>query len=414
MISVDHALNKVINSVDILDDEDCAILNSIGQVLAEDIRADINVPQHDNSAMDGYALQSVDTRGASMQNVKLIRVIETVPAGYIAQNEVTPGTAIRIMTGAPMPKGADCIVKFEATDEFLREKPITEIGILGELKPGMNVRRAGEDIPKDSIALIKGTEIRPSEVGILASLGYSKVKVIRRPRIAILATGDEVTDINKPLLPGKIYNSNTYSLAALIKTYGAIPIILGISKDNEDSLIKKLRHGMDADILLTIGGINSGDYDLVKDVLAKQGDIQFCSVRMKPGKSLSFGTIEGINKAGLNRIVSHFGLPGNPVSCMVACELFVRPAVLKMMGKKDLFKSTIEAEIEDSKVNNGKVRTFARAKVNKKNGQYSAKLTSHQKSGMLISMSLANGLAIIPEDAKEVKAGDKVRVMMLD
>jgi molybdopterin molybdotransferase len=414
MISVDSALNKVINSVDVLGGEDCAILDSIGQVLAEDVHAGINVPQYDNSAMDGYALQSGDTRGASMQSVKLLRVIETVPAGHIPKHEVKPGTAIRIMTGAPMPKGADCIVKFEATDEFLRQKPFIEIGILDELKAGTNVRRAGEDIAKDSIALSKGTEIRPSEVGVLASLGCSKVKVIRRPTIAILATGDEITDINKPLLPGKIYNSNTYSLAALIKGYGGIPIILGIAQDNEDSLVAKFRQGMDADVLLTIGGINTGDYDLVKDVLDKQGDIHFCSVRMKPGKSLSFGTIEGKGSTGINRTVSHFGLPGNPVSCMVACELFVRPAVLKMMGKKDLFRPTIEAEIEDSKANTGARRTFARAIVNKKNGQYSAKLTSHQKSGMLISMSLANGLAIIPENAKGVKAGDKVRVMMLD
>ena len=414
MISVDQALKNVINSVDVLDGEDCAILESVGQILAEDIYAGINVPQHDNSAMDGYALQSGDTRGVSIENVKLLRVIETVPAGYIARNEVKPGTAIRIMTGAPMPKGADCIVKFEATDEFLRQKPFTEIGILDELKTGTNVRRAGEDIAKGSKALTKGTEIRPPEVGILASLGHSKVKVIRRPKIAILATGDEITDIDEPLLQGKIYNSNTYSIAALIRSYGGIPIILGIARDNEDSLLAKFRQRMDADILLTIGGINTGDYDLVKDVLAKQGDIQFCSVRMKPGKSLSLGTIRGTGKAGVNRTVSHIGLPGNPVSCMVTCELFVRPAVLKMMGKKDLFKPTIEALMEDSKANTCARRTYARAIVKKKNDQYSVKLTGHQKSGMLTSMSHANGLAIIPEDSKGVKAGDKVRVMILD
>jgi molybdopterin molybdotransferase len=414
MISVDHALSNVINSVDVLNSEECDILDSLGQVLAEDVHAAINVPQYDNSAMDGYALQSGDTRGASMENARLLRVIETVPAGYIARYEVKPGTVIRIMTGAPMPKGADCVIKFEATDEFLRQKPFTEIGILDELRAGTNVRRVGEDIAKGSIVLSKGTKIRPPEVGILASLGQSKVKVIRRPTIAILATGDEITDINKPLLPGKIYNSNTYSIAALIKSYGGIPVILGVAQDNEDSLVAKFRQGMDADVLLTIGGINTGDYDLVKDVLAKQGDIQFCSVRMKPGKSLSFGTIKGTGKNGMDRTLSHFGLPGNPVSCMVTCELFVRPAILKMMGEKDLFKPTIEALIEDSKANNCSRRTYARAVVHKKNGHYSAKLTSHQKSGMLISMSLANGLAIIPEDIKGLKAGDKVRVMMLD
>jgi len=414
LISVEHALENVLNSVDVLGNEECPILDSLGQVLAEDVSASINVPQHDNSAMDGYALQSRDTRGASMENARLLRVIETVPAGYIARCEVNPGTAVRIMTGAPIPKGADCVVRFEDTDEVLRQEPSAEIGILSEVKTGTNIRRAGEDIAKGSIALNKGKEIRPSEVGVLASLGYSRIKVNRRPRVAILATGDEITDISQPLLPGKIYNSNTYSVAALIKNYGGIPIILGIALDNEDSLVTKFQQGLDADLLITIGGINTGDYDLVKDVLAKQGEIHFCSVRMKPGKPLAFGTIKGVNETGMNRTVSHFGLPGNPVSCMVACELFVRPAIFKMMGKKNLFKPTIEALMEDSKVNTGATRTFARAIVSKRNGQYSARLTSHQKSGMLISMSLANGLVIIPENVKGVEAGDKVRVMMLD
>ncbi len=414
MISVEQALDSVLNSVAALESEERPILDSLGQVLAEDIYADINVPQHDNSAMDGYALRAEDSHGASMKQPKLLRVIETVPAGHIARYKVEPGTAIRIMTGAPIPRGADCVVRFEDTDEMCRRQPSVEIGITREAAMGSNLRHAGEDIVRGSKALTQGMLIRPSEVGVLASMGIGKVRVIRQPRVAILSTGDEINDINEPLSLGKIYNSNTYSLAALIKSYGAIPVVLGVAKDNEDSVLAKIRQGLDADLLLTSGGINTGDYDLVKNFLATQGEISFCSVRMKPGKPLAFGMIEGINKAGKRRAVPHFGLPGNPVSCMVTCELFVRPAILKMMGSKDLFKPAIEAIMQNSKIDSCGTRTFARAVVSKRDGRYYAQVTDHQKSGMLISMSLANGLVIIPEDKDGVRPGDKVQVMMLD
>jgi molybdopterin molybdotransferase len=413
LISVEQALDSVLNSVAVLEPEERPILDGLGQILAEDIYADINVPQHDNSAMDGYALLAEDSRGASMKQPKLLWVIETAPAGYIAKREVMPGTAIRIMTGAPIPQGADCVVRFEDTDEMCRQQPATEIGITKEVAMGSYIRQAGEDIVKGTKVLGQGMLVRPSEVGVLASLGISKVKVIRQPKVAILSTGDEISDINEPLLPGKIYNSNTYSLAALIKSYGGIPVVLGVAKDNEESVLANIRQGLDADLLLTSGGINTGDYDLVKNFLATQGEINFCSVRMKPGKPLAFGMIEGVNKAGKRRTVPHFGLPGNPVSCMVTCELFVRPAILKMMGSKDLFKPAIEAIMQNSRRDSCGTRTFARAVVSKQDGQYYAQVTDHQKSGMLISMSLANGLVIIPEDKDGVGPGDKVQVMML-
>ena len=269
----------------------------------------------------------------------------------------------------------------------------------------MNIRRAGEDIASGAKVLNKGVVIRPSEAGVLSSLGRSRVKVIRRPVIAVLATGDELVDINQPLPPGKIYNSNTYSVAALVLRYGGIPKILGIALDNEDSLVARLHQGLDADMLITTGGVSLGDYDVVKDILAKEGEIAFWTVRMKPGKPLAFGRIRGI---------PHLGLPGNPVSSMVTFELFVRPAILKMMGKKNLAKSTIEAVIENPVVNTDGRRIFARAIVDKRGSQYFARLTGPQGSGILTSMSLANGLVIVPEDKTGVKQGDEVRVMMLD
>jgi len=414
MITVEQALDKILSFVDVLETEDRPILDCLGQVLAEDVYSSINVPPLDNSAMDGYAVRSGDTRGASRQSPRFLQVIGTVSAGSIAECEVGPGTAVRIMTGAPVPKGADSVVMFEDTDEPRRHRVSSEIGILREVEPGLNIRRAGEDIATGSLVLTKGTVLRPSEVGVLASLGRTTGKVIRRPIVAILATGDELIDITQPLPAGKIYNSNTYSLAALVQRYGGIPKILGIARDSETSVVAKLRHGLDADMLLTTGGVSAGDYDVVKDVLAKQGEITFWTVRMKPGKPLAFGTIMGVGKTGIARNIPHLGLPGNPVSSMVTFELFVRPAMLKMMGKKNLTKPTIEAVVEDSVANRDRRRIFTRVIVEKREGQYFARLTGPQGSGILTSMALANGLMIIPEDKPEVVPGDIVRVMMLD
>jgi len=405
MISVEQALEKVLSYVAVLGEEECPILDCPGQVLAEDIYSSINVPPLDNTAMDGYAMRSRDTLGASQQSPQLLQIIDTLPAGSIPKKKVTTGTAVRIMTGAPIPAGADSVVKFEDTDESQRKGNITEIGILHEVKAGTNIRRAAEDIAQGSLVLTAGTVIRPSEVGVLASLGRSTVKVIRRPVVAILATGNELVDINQPLPPGKIYNSNSYGVAAQVRRYGGIPRIIGVSLDTEDSLMAKLRMALDSDMLITTGGVSMGDYDVVKDILAREGEIVFWQVRMKPGKPLAFGRIKEI---------PHLGLPGNPVSSMITFELFARPAILKMLGKKDLTKPTIEAIIENPVVNNDGRRIFARAVVEKRNGQYFARLTGPQGSGILTSMTLANGLVIVPEDKADVAAGDTVQVMMLD
>ena len=414
MISVEQALDKILSYVHVLEVEERPILECLGQVLAEDVYSGLNVPPLDNSAMDGYAVQSKDTRGASRQSPRFLRVIDTVAAGSMAGCEVEPGTAVRIMTGAPIPKGADSVVIFEDTDEIQRQGASTEIGIWCEAEAGLNIRRAGEDIARESMVLSQGTVLRPSEIGVLASLGRTAVRVIRRPVVAILATGDELVDISQPLPAGKIYNSNTYSLAALVRRYGGIPKILGIALDSEHSVVAKLRQGLGADMLITTGGVSAGDYDLVKDILAKQGEISFWTVRMKPGKPLAFGIIKGVGKAGIARNIPHLGLPGNPVSSMVTFELFVRPAMLKMMGKKNLAKPTIEAVVENPVVNRDQRRLFARVIVEKRNGQYFARLTGPQGSGILTSMTSANGLMIIPEDKAEVAAGDIVQVMMLD
>ncbi|MFC1901689.1 gephyrin-like molybdotransferase Glp [Chloroflexota bacterium] len=419
MLSVEEALEKILREVDTLEAESVPIMETLGQVLAEDIKSDINVPPLDNSAMDGYALRAEDTREAGEASPKLLRVIDTVMAGSISKTEVVPGTAIRIMTGAPVPQGADCVVQFEKTDEEQRkssvdEQSVPEIEILCKAVPGLNIRRAGEDIAKGTVALKKGKVIRPSEIGLIASLGYGRVKAVRRPVVAVLATGNELVEVEQPLPEGKIYNSNTYSIASLVKRYGGIPKIVGIALDNEESLASKLRQGLDADMLLTIGGVSMGDYDMVKDVLARDGEMVFWKVRVKPGKPLAFGKFKSNRPDGADKSLPHLGLPGNPVSCMVSFELFVRPALLKMMGKKNLTKPSIEAITEDPIKNTSGRRIYDRVIVEKRNGQYYSRLTGSQSSGILNSMSQANGLVMIPEDRKNINKGEAVPVLMLD
>jgi len=416
MISVEEALDKVLNYVEVLEPERKPILDCLGQVLAEDIYSEIDIPPLDNSAMDGFALRAEDTRGASASSPRHVAVIGEIAAGSMPAKEVGPGTAIRIMTGAPLPEGADAIVKFEDTDEVDRKSSagdLSQIGILCEAKKGLNVRRRGEDIARGNLVLQAETVLRPQEIGVLASLGLSTASVIRRPIVAILATGDELVGVDQPLSPGKIYDSNTYTIAAEVSRYGGIPRILGIGRDSVQSLSEKIDESLDADMLVTSGGVSKGDYDIVKDVLAEHGEIGFWTVRMKPGKPIAFGVIKK-GKGRKKRKVPHLGLPGNPVSSMITFEQFARPAILKMMGKKILAKPTIRAIIEDDIADTGERRVFARVMVTRRGGQYYASLTGPQGSGILTSMIKANGLAVIPESSEGVKAGDMVEIQMLD
>lgn len=412
MVSVEEALQKILSCIEVLEPETKPILDCLGQVLAEDMRSTIDIPPLDNSAMDGYAVKAEDIHDASEASPKILSVTGKVAAGSMPRGEVKRGSAIRIMTGAPLPQGADAVVPFEDTDEVARKashRDLSQIGILREVREGMNIRRKGEDIAKGSLVLKKGTVLRPAEIGVLASLGHPAVTVIRCPVVSILATGDELTDIDQPLPAGKIYNSNTYTIAAEVRRYGGIAKILGIGRDSVRSLEQKIDEGLDSDMLITSGGVSKGDYDVVKDVLAKCGEITLQTVCMKPGKPLAFGMIgKGSRK------ISHLGLPGNPVSSMVTFEQFARPAILKMMGKSNLAKPSIRVIVEDDIVNTDMRRLFARVTVAKRNGKYYARVTGPQGSGILTSMVKANGLAVIPENTKRVKKGDIVEVQMLD
>ncbi|MBA7478211.1 MAG: molybdopterin molybdenumtransferase MoeA [Dehalococcoidia bacterium] len=406
MISVEEALEKVLSYVSVLDGEEKPILHCLGQVLNEDVYSAIDVPPRDNSAMDGYAVKAEDVAGATPSSPVFLDVIGEVKAGDIPKEEVGALTALRIMTGAPIPRGADSVVQFEDTDEALRrERPPFQIGILHQITKGQNVRRASEDIALGQLVLKKGTVLRPAEVGVLASLGKETTRVIRRPVVAIIATGDELVALGQPLPEGKIYNSNSFSVAAQVLRYGGIPQVLGIARDRVKDIKDKIKEALSADLLLTSGGVSMGNYDLVKDVLAKQGEVSFWTVRMKPGKPLAFGMIKG---------VPHLGLPGNPVSSMITFELFARPAILKMMGKKNLSKPTIEAILDGHIKNTDGRRIFARAIVSREGDRYLARIVGPQGSGVLTSMSRANGLVIVPEDVEAVEEGETVKVLMLD
>jgi len=402
MLSVEEALERVLSYFHTLEGERVPILEALGRVLAEDVYSDIDIPPHANSAMDGYAVLAADTQGAGPKSPRRLRVIADLAAGYVTETKVTPGTAIRIMTGAPVPRGADAVVRFEDT-----EREGEWVDILAEVPVGKNVRLAGEDVRQGSLVLHRGRRIRPQEVGMLAALGCKQVLVTRRPRVAILATGDEVVEIDAPLAPGKIRNSNSYSNAAQVIRCGGVPILLGIARDQVEDLTQKIRAGLEqnADLFLTSGGVSVGDFDVVKEVLAAEGDMSFWRVRMKPGKPFAFGQVGG---------VPLLGLPGNPVSAMVSFELFARPAIFKMLGLEEWRKPTIEATLMNEVKRKDGRRHYWRVRVESEEGEYRAYLTGEQGSGILSSMVRANGLAIIPEEWSHVPAGSRVKVMMLD
>ncbi|MFW6150854.1 MAG: gephyrin-like molybdotransferase Glp [Chloroflexota bacterium] len=411
MISVEEARERILSYVSVLEPEEKPILECLGQVLAEDVVSDVDVPPADNSAMDGFAARAADTVGASEAAPRYLSVVGEVPAGRAPDCEVGEGTAVRIMTGAFVPPGADAVVQFENTDEEAQgsEGSLREVGVYRQVRVGQNIRARGEDISRGQVVLAKGKVLRAAEVGVLASVGRTVTKVVRRPRVSILSTGDELVEAGEVPGPGQIFNSNSYSIAAEVLRYGAVPRVLGVARDSIDSLNEKITEGLKADMLITCGGVSLGDYDVVKDVLAQRGEIALWTVSMKPGRPSAFGLL----KDG-DRRVMHLGLPGNPVSAMVTFEQFARPAILKMMGKRILDKPRVTAVMEDDVRNSDGRRIFVRVKVRKRGEEYFAHVTGPQGSGILTSMSHANGLAIVPEGTQGVRAGEKVSVEMLD
>ncbi len=401
MISVEEALNQILATIAPLSPEKISLMDALGRVVGEDVIASRDIPPRDNSAMDGYAVRFADIRKASQEKPISLTVIEDIPAGTIPQKAVGPGEASRIMTGAPVPDGADTVVRMEDT-----HKGDHTVAILHAASRGQDIRLSGEDVRRGEIVIPCGSIVRPADVGMLASLGRSFVTVFQRPLVAILATGDELVDIDEAPSSWKIVNSNSYSVAAQVRECGASPLLLGIAKDRREDLMEKFRAAMRADIIISSGGVSVGDYDLVKDIMKEVGNrMKFWQVAMKPGKPLAFGAIGGIPV---------FGLPGNPVSSMVSFEQFIRPALLKMMGYENLFRRAVKATLNEDIVKSKGARHFIRGSVTCAQGRYRVTTTGEQGSGILKSMVRANGLIVLPEDVGACQKGDEVTVQLLD
>ena len=413
MLSVEEAYYRIMASFAPLEPVELPLLDALGHVLAVDITSPLDLPPVANSGMDGYALRWEDIRSASAESPRQLKVVGLAAAGHLCSQSVGPGTAIRIMTGAGVPAGADTVVPFEETDEVQRKakgQPLEEVAILAELPICSNVRPAGEDVSRGQLVLASGTLLRPAKLGVIASLGMEKVSVIRSPVVAILATGDELVNTGGPLQGGKIYDSNSFSVAAMVLASGGIPRPLGIAGDNLEDLHQKLEGAAGSDLVITSAGVSKGDYDIVKDVLTQRGDMNFWSVRMRPAKPLAFGHLRN----EIENPIPLLGLPGNPVSAMVAFEMFARPAIRAMLGLTRLSRPTVEGVLTGPIYNGDGRRVYARVEVKRRNGTYYASPTGPQGSNILTSMSRANGLAVCPENLPWKMAGERVQIIMLD
>ncbi len=413
MLSVEEAYARIMAGFAPLGAAELPLLDALGRVLAVDVDSPLDLPPVSNSGMDGYAVRREDIRGSSPESPRRLKVVGLAAAGHLYSGRVDTGTAVRIMTGAGIPEGADTVVPFEETDEVQRREsrqPLEEVAVLADLPLGSNVRSAGEDVYRGQLVLESGTVLRPAEVGVLASLGMEKVPVVRSPVVAVLATGDELVGLDGVPDGGKIYDSNSFSVAAMVLANGGVPKLLGIAGDNLDDLHLKLESALGSDLIITSAGVSKGDYDIVKDVLTQRGDMNFWSVRMRPAKPLAFGHLN--NEEG--DPIPLLGLPGNPVSAMVAFEMFARPAIRAMLGLPRLPRPTVEGVLTGPIYNGDGRRVYARVQVKRRNGTYYASPTGPQGSNILTSMSKANGLAVCPENLPWKMAGDRVRIIMFD
>ncbi len=378
--------------------------DALDSVLAEDAVSPLDIPAWTNSAMDGYAARGADVRGASVERPVRLRVVEQLPAGRFPTRALGPGEVARIFTGAPLPEGADTVIRQEDTDEGAET-----VTVLRDRDVGVNIRRAGEDIRRGTTVLTAGMALGPAQLGVLASLAVAQPLVYRRPRVAILGSGDEIVDVDQPeeILSGrKTASSNTHTLVALVRHAGGEPVNLGIARDSPDSLREHFRRALDCDLLVTTAGISVGEHDYVRPVLEELGAEQrFWKIRMRPGAPVGFGVLGAI---------PWIGLPGNPVSTMVTFELFARPAIRTMCGHPLPFRRTVPVRLAEPVSLKPKLQHFLRAVVRDGPDGPEARLTGPQGSGILSSMVLANALLVIPEGQFETPAGALLPAIRLD
>ena len=398
LMSADDALARILAGVPTLPAVDLPLLDALGLVLVDDIAADRDVPPFRNSAMDGYAVRGDDVASAPVE----LRVVGEVAAGGFPDRAVGPGEAMRIMTGAPMPDGADTVVRVEDTDNAS-----DVVTIAAATRKGTAIRQAGEDLKAGETILTTGTVLRAAEIGLLASAGRARIRVGKRPRVAVYSTGDEIVDLDAPLERGQIRDSNRYTLASAIRAAGAEPWVRGIVRDSPDALRAALREGLAADAIVTSGGVSVGDHDHMKPVLSELGTIDFWAIAIRPGRPLAFGEL----KDG-DRRVPIFGLPGNTVSALVTFEIFVRPALLRMQGRANVSRPKAKARLLEPLDKIGALRVFARGIHDPEAG--TVRLTGPQGSGILRSMSLANCLIDLPIGPSRIEQGAVVDVILTE
>ena len=401
-VSVSEAQKIILDSVSPLNGESISLMEASNRILYEDIVSDMMIPPVDDSAMDGYAIIADDTHGASRDNPVRLRIIGEIQAGgSVIGKRVSNGTAIRIMTGASIPEGADSVIQFEETEE-----KAGYVKIFSESVKYGNCKCAGENIKKGDKVLQKGDRLRSADVGILASLNYTAVKVYRRPTVSIVSTGDELAETGEKLRVGQIRNVNAYTLFSEVRKYNALPRYLGIARDTMKDTKEKLLEALESDVVLSTGGVSMGKYDFVKEIYSDLGiEILFEWINVKPGRPCTFGKKE-------NKLV--FGLPGYPVPTLTSFIQFVRPALLKLMGAKKLNKPVVGAFLEEDISKHSGGVNLLRGYFTIKNNEFYVSTTGSQKSSVLRSMSKANCLIVIPENTREVKAGEKVAIQLID
>lgn len=409
-LSVSDALHMVLAGVSKLTAVEVPILEALDRVLAEPVLAQDSLPPFANSSMDGYAVRAEDVAGIADEKAVVLSVVGDIAAGTISDVALRRGTAARIMTGAPLPDGADAVVPVEDTSEPWRDTGRSlpdAITVYKSVSPGDYVRFPGEDVEAGVTVLPAGHVVRAQEIGVMAALGVASVALIRAPRIGVLATGDELVPVEEPLHPGKIRNSNGYAQTAQVLSLGAVPIDLGIARDTEFDVRSRLEAGLaqGVDLFVSSAGVSVGAYDVVKAVLEAEGNVGFWRVRMRPGKPLAFGTYHG---------VPYLGLPGNPVSAMVSFERFARPAILKMAGHRQLERPRVDVVMMDEVGSDGR-ETYVRAVVSRNaSGEYEARVTGSQGSHIMTSLVEANALVIMPEGMTKAQPGQRLEAMMID
>jgi molybdopterin molybdotransferase len=408
LLNVDQALERVLARFAPLSGEAVDLLSAFGRVLAEDIHANADVPPFANSSMDGFAVLASDIASADKNHPVQLRLVMDIPAGSAPMRPLYAGEAARIMTGAPLPEGADAVVPVEDTDNQWTpgkdDSLPSAVTVYRSVEQGSYVRLPGEDVRAGQVVLEAGTLLRPAEIGVLASLGVARVPVVRQPRVAIVSTGDELVGIDEPLAPGKIRDSNSYGLAALVASYGGIPIRIPVARDTLKDVRDRFQEALTAkpDIILSSAGVSVGAFDVVRTVIEELGEVNFWRINLRPGKPLAFGHVGGI---------PFFGLPGNPVSAMVTFDVFVRPALLKLGCRPDPAQ-IISAAVAEDMHSDGR-RSYLRVKLERENGQFVARTTGTQSSGALMSMVLADGLMIVPENRTHIAAGEHLPVRVL-